>query len=266
MSNASSKKKNIESRIENTEVIPNSSRKADLGGPVRIVLIAFLIFILSQFAALVLVEIFLRAFRPENQAGIDLSAGAQFAYILLAEVMVVGSVFWLLRRRKLGLGFIGFGRKIKWSDIGWAIAGFFSFYGLLLLATFILVLLIPSFDTDAPQDVGFNFLSTPLDQLIAFVALVILPPLGEETLMRGYLFSGLRAKFRFWPAAIVTSLLFGAAHLSSGVIGALWAAGVSTFILSMVLVALREKTAALYAPIMLHGLNNTVAFFAHFHS
>lgn len=254
------------SNVSSEEPKAKSSKpKAGLGGPVRLILSGFLIFILSQFVALVLVEIFLRAFRPENHAGIDLSAGAQFAYILLAEAMVVGSVFWLLRRRKLNLKFIGLGRRIKWSDVGWTAAAFFSFYGFLILATVVLTWLIPSFDVNASQDVGFNFLSSPADKVIAFVALVILPPLGEETLMRGYLFSGLRARIKFWPAALITSLLFGAAHLSTGVSGALWAAGVDTFILSMVLVALREKTAALYAPIMLHGLNNLVAFFAHFH-
>ena len=93
-----------------------------------------------------------------------------------------------------------------------------------------------------------------------------LPPIGEETLMRGYLYSGLRSRLHFWPALLITSLLFGVAHLSTGVSGPLWAAAVDTFILSAVLVYLREKTGALYAPIMLHGLNNLVAFFAHFYT
>ncbi len=203
--------------------------------------------------------------RPASKNILDQSAAAQFFYILLAEALAVGTVMLLLRRRRLGLRSIGFGRRPAWRDAKWAALGFVAFYGLLLLSTVIISLLIPSFDINAPQDVGFNVLSTPLDRIIALVALVILPPLGEETLMRGYLYSGLRSRLKFWPALIITSLLFGAAHLSTGVSGALWAAGVDTFVLSVVLVYLRERSGALYAPIMVHGLNNLVAFFAHFH-
>ena len=240
--------------------------QANFGGPARIILVAFGIFLLSQFVAVLLVEAGLQLFNVGAKDGIAQSAAAQFFYILLAEAAVIGSVYWVLRRRKLNLVAIGLGRRVAWRDIKWAVGGFLGFYGLLFAVTAILLLFVPGFDIEAPQDVGFNILATPLDQIIALVALVILPPLGEETLMRGYLYSGLRSRLRFWPALLITSLLFGAAHLSTGVSGPLWAAAVDTFILSAVLVYLREKTGALYAPIMLHGLNNLVAFFAHFYT
>jgi len=240
--------------------------QANFGGPARIILVAFGIFLLSQFVAVLLVEAGLQLFNVGAKDGIAQSAAAQFFYILLAEAAVIGSVYWVLRRRKLNLVAIGLGRRVAWRDIKWAVGGFLGFYGLLFAVTAILLLFVPGFDIEAPQDVGFNILATPLDQIIALVALVILPPLGEETLMRGYLYSGLRSRLRFWPALLITSLLFGAAHLSTGVSGPLWAAAVDTFILSAVLVYLRERTGALYAPIMLHGLNNLVAFFAHFYT
>ena len=240
--------------------------QANFGGPARIILVAFGIFLLSQFVAVLLVEAGLQLFNVGAKDGIAQSAAAQFFYILLAEAAVIGSVYWVLRRRKLKLAAIGLGRRLSWRDIKWAVGGFLGFYGLLFAVTAILLLLVPGFDIEAPQDVGFNVLATPLDQIIALVALVILPPIGEETLMRGYLYSGLRSRLHFWPALLITSLLFGAAHLSTGVSGPLWAAAVDTFILSAVLVYLRERTGALYAPIMLHGLNNLVAFFAHFYT
>lgn len=240
--------------------------KANFGGPARVILSVFAIFLLSQLVAAFLLEAAYGIFRPGVDNILDQSAAAQFLYILLAEALAVGCVVWILRRRALGLGSIGFGRRPAWRDVKWAALGLVVFYGLLVTVTVILTLLIPGFNAGAPQDVGFNVLSTPLDRIIALIALVILPPLGEETLMRGYLYSGLRSRLKFWPALLITSLLFGAAHLSTGVKGALWAAGVDTFVLSVVLVYLREKTAALYAPIMVHSLNNLVAFFAHFHS
>ena len=62
-------------------------------------------------------------------------------------------------------------------------------------------------------------------------------------------------------AAIVTSLIFASAHLPEGVGGLLWVGFIDTFILSMVLVYLREKTNGLYSGMMLHALKNGVAFY-----
>src|SRR3989344_1552365 len=100
-----------------------------------------------------------------------------------------------------------------------------------------------------------------VDRLLAFVGLVILPPLAEEILIRGYLYSGLRRSLAFAPAALFTSLLFGLAHLELGAAAApLWIAAINTFVLSLVLVYLREKAGSLWPPIMVHSLNNLVAF------
>jgi len=61
---------------------------------------------------------------------------------------------------------------------------------------------------------------------------------------------------------MVTSLVFGLAHLEFGSGGPLvWAAAIDTFLLSIILVYLRERTGALYAGILLHMLNNFIAFF-----
>jgi membrane protease YdiL (CAAX protease family) len=70
---------------------------------------------------------------------------------------------------------------------------------------------------------------------------------------------------RFWPAVVVTSLFFGAAHLELGSGGPLvWAAAVDTFLLSVVLCFLRERSGALYAGMLVHMANNLVAFGVHF--
>jgi membrane protease YdiL (CAAX protease family) len=95
---------------------------------------------------------------------------------------------------------------------------------------------------------------------------VVLAPIAEEILMRGYLYTSLRAHWKFVPSLLVTSLLFGLAHLQSGDNGALiWMAALNTFLLSIALVYLREKTGALYASIMVHSMNNFLAFAIHFH-
>jgi membrane protease YdiL (CAAX protease family) len=52
----------------------------------------------------------------------------------------------------------------------------------------------------------------PWQIALTVFAVVVLAPIGEELLFRGLLLRALVRRIRFWPAAIVTSLLFTAAH------------------------------------------------------
>jgi membrane protease YdiL (CAAX protease family) len=61
-------------------------------------------------------------------------------------------------------------------------------------------------------------------------------------------------------AALITSILFALPHLFESSSGLLWVAGCDTFILSMVLVYVREKTDKLWASMLIHALKNFVAF------
>jgi membrane protease YdiL (CAAX protease family) len=96
---------------------------------------------------------------------------------------------------------------------------------------------------------------------LTFISLVILPPLVEETLMRGYLYGSLRKNMSKIGAALVTSIIFASAHLEFGS-GAplLWIAALDTFVLSLFLVYLREKTGSLWAGMLVHALKNGIAF------
>jgi membrane protease YdiL (CAAX protease family) len=90
--------------------------------------------------------------------------------------------------------------------------------------------------------------------------LVVLPPIAEEILFRGFIYSSLRPKMNKIVAALITSILFALPHLFESSNGLLWVAGCDTFILSMVLVYVREKTDKLWASMLIHGLKNFVAF------
>jgi membrane protease YdiL (CAAX protease family) len=254
--------------VEQLEQKPSNNNRKNFGSSTRVVITAFSIFIISQVIAILLVSLVLTLLHPNGNVTdiLNDSSGAQFAYILIAEGLAVGLVFRIVHSRGLSLKTIGLGRKPRWNDVGKAMVGFLVFYALLIGVTTVVTFLIPSVSTNQPQDVGFNNLNGSVAHLFAFMALVILPPLGEEPLMRGYLYSGLRSRWRFYPAMILTSLLFGLAHLSTGSGStALWIAGIDTFVLSVILVYLREKTGALYACMLLHCLNNLVAFGVHFH-
>ena len=62
-------------------------------------------------------------------------------------------------------------------------------------------------------------------------------------------------------AALITSIIFATAHLEFGE-GAplLWVAAIDTFVLSLALVYVRERTGRLWGSMGVHALKNTVAF------
>jgi membrane protease YdiL (CAAX protease family) len=100
---------------------------------------------------------------------------------------------------------------------------------------------------------------------LTFVSLVILPPITEEILVRGFLYSSLKKALPLIWAALLTSAMFAIAHLpEGGASGPLYIAALDTFVLSLVLIYLREKTGGLWASITLHAIKNGVAFAALF--
>lgn len=235
------------------------------GRPLAVVATALAVFIASQFLASLLIYGFLELTNsPAGFEDLSQSTLTQFSYILLAEILAVSLVLKIVKMRGLSLAAIGLGRRIKLSDISKALLGFGAFYVILIIVGLILTVVAPEFRTDQPQDIGFDNLSGYLDQILVFVALVFFPPVAEEILARGYLYSGLRSKWSFAPAMLLTSFIFAAAHLP-GSKGLVWGAAINTFVLSVVLVYLREKTGALYACVILHAMNNAVAFGVHFH-
>ena len=239
------------------------TRTGFLGSPARVIATAIAIFLASQFAVLFLGYIVggltHRSLDKLNNQDWFLTLS-----ILISELFVIALVVKTLRGRRLSLSTIGLGRRPAVSDIWKGILTWVAFMAVFVVIGSLLNSLSPSLNQEK-QDVGFNQINTGLDQAFAFVALVIFPPLGEEVLFRGYLFSGLRKVWRFWPALLVTSLLFGAPHLLEADHGLLWSGAIETFVLSVFLCFLRARTGALYAGILVHMLNNLLAFGLHFH-
>jgi CAAX protease family protein len=66
---------------------------------------------------------------------------------------------------------------------------------------------------DKLKDIERNVGGGAWEMTLLVIALVVLAPLGEELLFRGLLLRGLAHRMRFWPAAVVTSVLFAVAHL-----------------------------------------------------
>ncbi len=189
------------------------------------------------------------------------SITAQFLFILFAEVLVVFGVYLFVKRYKDGLRAIGL-RKPKWEDPVYGLIALPVYFGIYILAVIVVAHVIPGLNINEKQQIGFNHVSGVREMIMTFISLVILPPIAEEILFRGLIYSSLKKKLPVYAAAIATSLLFAVGHLpEGGSAGPLYIAALDTFILSLVLIYLREKTGRLWASMTLHALKNGVAFF-----
>jgi membrane protease YdiL (CAAX protease family) len=185
----------------------------------------------------------------------------QFVLVLCAESIMMGVLWWFLKRRRAGWKILGYQRKPVLKDAGMAI-GYFVIYFALLIATSVIAKSLFNVDLDQKQELGFDNVLGVDQKVLVFISLVILPPIVEETIFRGFLFTGLRKKLPYVSAVIFTSLLFAAPHLMASSHGPLWIAGIDTFVMSLVLCYVREKSGALWAPIGIHFLKNGLAFLA----
>jgi membrane protease YdiL (CAAX protease family) len=187
---------------------------------------------------------------------------AQFFYILLAETATIAAILGLLKLFRWNWRSIGLS-KPRWYHPLLGIAAVVPYFIFYLAMAKAVSALVPGFDVNQKQEIGFDTVQGTTQLVLTFISLVILPPLAEEITMRGFLYTGLRKWLPRILAALVVSALFGAAHLSQGgAAGPLWIGALDTCILSLILIALRELTGNLWAGISLHMTKNFVAFLA----
>jgi membrane protease YdiL (CAAX protease family) len=234
--------------------------------PITTVLMVISVFFFAQIIASVLIAIYpaLKGWGAEQTKMWLQTSTSQFLLIAFIESSIVLLVWFLLHVKKIKLKVIGL-KKPKPLDIAYAMIGFMAYFMIYVALAAFVAKLFPHIDFGQKQQIGFEAAKHSKDLVLVFLSLVVLPPVVEEILCRGFLYTGLRTKYSVWKAGLITSFLFGLAHLQIGS-GAplLWVAAIDTFTLSLVLVYLREKTGGLGAPILLHMLKNSVAFYVLF--
>lgn len=148
-----------------------------------------------------------------------------------------------------------------WTDLGLAPVGYVLY---LVLAGELMALfsLFPWFNSGEVQEVGFSYYVLGFDRVVAFVTLVLVAPIAEEIIFRGWLYGKMREalakqysnKVSIIVSILLVSLVFGIVHLQ-------WNVGVNVFALSLVLCGLREITGTIHSGIFLHILKNGIAFY-----
>jgi membrane protease YdiL (CAAX protease family) len=139
--------------------------------------------------------------------------------------------------RQLGL------RRFRLSAVKWMFAAVGAY---LLFA----IVYIAIFGAPEQEDIADSFGTVPLQILLIVVA----APISEEVCFRGMLFGGLRERWPRIVAALISGLIFGALHATTGI-----SAVPPLIMFGFVLALLYEKTGSIVPGILLHMLNNSVA-------
>ncbi len=232
--------------------------------PIVVIISGFLIFFIAQFAGIFALSFYalLRGWSTaQSNAWINNSITAQFVYVFIAEVVMVGLIYFALKFYNQSLASIGLKRKFKWHYIAYALMAYPVYLAFFLLASKLVIGLFPTLNVNQAQQIGFNSVHGGYQLALTFISLVVLPPIAEEVLFRGFIFEGLKKAMPVVLAGILVSVIFAAAHLpEGGASGPLWIGAIDTFILSLVLVYLKQKTKSLWPGILLHALKNLIAF------
>ena len=198
-----------------------------------------------------LVTVFNVSFNSLNQTVLNTVIVAIIYTITLVLVVVVP---WLVKKYRTTWVDVGLTRLPRWTDILLTPAGLIVYLICSAILIYVASLIFPWFKADQVQDVGFDQISQRYEYILAFVTLVVVAPIAEEIIFRGYMYGKLKKFVPIWVAIVVTSLIFGAIH------GA-WNLAIDTFALSIILCLLREFTGNIWSSILLHMVKNGIAFY-----
>ena len=241
----------MEETLNNTKIkTPNLA-----WGPTSAIVISLLAYFTSQLALIFpLLIIGALSSGKSVESIIDDSPWMSLAFGGIAAATMLLVLWLFLKKRHNSFKNLGF-KKVTKKDIGWMFIGLVVYFTLLFLALFI-ANLFPGFNADQAQNVGYQA-ARGWQLLIAFLGLVILPPIAEEMLFRGFLYRGMASR---WPkilSALLASGLFAVVHFQ-------WNVGIDVFVLSLVMIFLLEKTKNLWVCIAIHMIKNFIAFMAIF--
>jgi membrane protease YdiL (CAAX protease family) len=167
--------------------------------------------------------------------------------VSLGELLLLAPV-WLLAVRKYGVGWGALGlRSFKWEMIGLGC-------GLMLLSlafNFIFGLFLGLFGLRIQPDLTpiFAQLSSPWLLLIGGA---IVAPIVEEIFFRGFVFAGLRPRYGWQRAAVISSALFALIHLIPTAI-------IPIFILGYIFAYLYQRSESIMPAILMHSATNALA-------
>ena len=180
-----------------------------------------------------------------------------FISFIIGQGFMLVPLFWFLRSRKEP---IAERLRIRFVSSDVIISTIYLSFGIIILSDEldrIIQIFLP-----APEYIlDLNGLLQPesiVGFFLLFIAVVIIAPLGEELLFRGFLQQILEKHWKdVTKAVLVTALFFAMIHINP-----YWF--VQIYILGILLGFLAWKTKSVLPPLILHGINNAMAMFFSF--
>ncbi len=175
---------------------------------------------------------------------VDLSPGLM---VSMLELALLVPVWWFTRKKynagRHHLGLTGF--KMRYLGLGAA---------LLLPAMWINALyetVLSSYNLEVQPELKHILTQTPSPGVFVFAA-VIIAPLVEEIFFRGFLFAGLKKRFAWTKAMLISSGLFALLHLRLLAVPPI-------FILGLIFAYLYQKSGSIWPGVLIHALVNALA-------
>jgi membrane protease YdiL (CAAX protease family) len=211
-------------------------------------------FFLAQVAVSLVALFFIKQFNLVINENVAQTVIMAISYVVAIVLIILPP--WYFMKSKVGKDGLGLRGLPTWTDILLAPIGYIASMVATMAVLLVIQAFVPSFNLQETQDVGFRMesLYSNADKMVAFAALVILAPIAEELIFRGYLYGKLRTRLSAIPAIILVSVLFGFMHGQ-------WNVGVVVGVMSIFLCIARELTGTIYAGILMHMIRNGLAFY-----
>jgi membrane protease YdiL (CAAX protease family) len=178
------------------------------------------------------------------------------AIITMQNAAILGYVYWRMQHHDSRTTRIGWRSRTSWvGTCLWSVPAVFM-ANLVVAGGFALFGVRHNQAASYPLSAGDT-----LGQLVFALVAVIVAPLCEEILFRGYLLGRLRSMMPTWIAVVASALLFALAHSFAAKSGAIVLV-VGTFVMGMILGWARVVSRSLWPAVVAHMVNNGVAITA----
>lgn len=170
--------------------------------------------------------------------------------VVLGEAILLVPV-WYFTVNKYG---------VAWADLGlrgfqpWAVGLGCGLMLLSMVFNLFYAALLSLFNLQVQPDIAIMFENTRYPMALLFGGAVV-APLVEEIFFRGFVFAGLRRRWTWQKAALVSAGLFALAHFLPTSI-------LPIFILGLIFAFLYQASGSLWPAILMHMLTNTLALAA----